>query len=106
MAKRRCRWCGELGHNVRTCPKRKERVEELENSENPADRQLAERHKARFSSNRVRRCSHCHSTEHTIRKCPDYAELINDRSGQVHTIRKAVAEAMQHFDFGVGSIVE
>ena len=106
MAKRRCRWCGELGHNIRSCPKRKERVEELENSGNPHDRKLAERHKQRFDSQTSRRCSYCRAPGHTIRTCPDFKQVVSDRTSNVLKLRRAMMQAMKHYSLGVGSLIE
>ena len=91
---RHCRYCGNTGHNVRTCPSRSQ---ESKNSDK-------EWHSKR--RNRGRRCSFCYENNHDRRKC---VKLVTERNIWINnnaTYREHFFEDMKRNGLGIGALVK
>lgn len=73
----RCRYCGEAGHNVRTCPKVKTDAADPNNYRQYRAESLLRRRET-ISPHK---CKYCGTAGHTVRTCPskktDHAEAIS-----------------------------
>jgi hypothetical protein len=91
---RHCRYCGNTGHNRRTCPSRSPETKKADN----------EYHK-RYRS-RSRTCRYCRGSNHDRRKCD---KLIADRADWVTrnaAFRKRFLEDAKKVGWGVGCIIK
>jgi len=91
---RHCRYCGNTGHNRRTCPSRSPEVKKADN----------EYHK--LYRRRSRTCRYCRGTNHDKRSC---VKLIGDRAEWVKrnaAFRKRFLEDARKEGFGVGCILK
>ena len=90
---RHCRYCGNSGHNRRTCPSRPAHVKESDNKYHNMYR-------------RKRTCRYCRQTDHDKRKC---GKLITDRNEWIvrnAEYRKRFLEEAKREGYGVGAIVK
>ena len=101
----RCGYCHGRGHNKRSCPDWKERIEKWAASDDPYYQRRAESAKLR-SKGRAKRCSWCSDTSHTIRKCDLHNARVDDLAHKWLTARKDIVTRMNEHDFGVGSLVQ
>jgi hypothetical protein len=101
----RCGYCHERGHNKRSCPDWKEKIEKWAASDDPYYQRRAESAKLRLKG-RAKRCSWCSDTSHTIRKCDLHNARVDDLAHAWQTARKDIATRMNEYDFGVGSLIQ
>ena len=99
----RCSFCGEVGHNRRTCHYLKKQVEEWKSSDDP----LVQKRAALFEKtpNKPRKCSFCKQTGHTIRKCPELKAHVQDLTDSWLEAKRFVKDKMFEHNFGVGTLV-
>jgi len=90
---RYCRYCGNTGHNRRTCPSRSQ---ESKNS----DKQYMNRYRSKS-----RRCSFCYETGHDRRKCEKLVVERNEWINQNAIYRERFFEDMKRSGFGIGSLL-
>lgn len=91
---RHCRYCGNTGHNRRTCPARSPEVKKADN----------DYHK-RYRS-RTRTCRYCRGSNHDRRKCE---KLVADRAEWVTrnaAFRKRFLEDAKKEGWGVGCVIK
>jgi len=103
-----CGYCGQRGHNRRTCLVRKasENKELAANPDSFWSKSIRSQRSAAKRSNSTRRCSYCEQTGHNKRSCPT---LKNDRvavQGAFTDYRKRFAENLKKNGVGVGTIVK
>jgi len=82
----RCSWCGDHGHNRRTCPHRSEQSKKLDPPKRP------------------RSCSWCHSTSHTRPKCERLASDKQDWINKNADYRAIFLEDLKKANLNYGSI--
>lgn len=86
---RRCGWCGDNGHNRRTCPK--------------MDKEYKDKWVKPVST---RCCRYCHNEGHTRRTCPkkqtDKAAWIEENK----EFRKMFLQDMKESGLGIGAVIE
>ena len=95
----RCGYCGDPGHNRRTCPKLQEMIDKY------PDGYLAEERKEAKAKAKKRTCSYCGETGHNRATC---SQLSADRTAYEHMNWKyqtRVQNAMNATGFGVGSLI-
>jgi len=91
---RHCRYCGNTGHNRRTCPSRSPESKD-------SDKQYHNRYRAKN-----RRCSFCYETGHDRRKC---AKLVVERNTWINNnaiYREQFFEDMKRNGLGIGALVK
>lgn len=103
-----CGYCGQRGHNRRTCPalKAAQNKELAENPDSGWSKSIRSHRSAAKRSNSTRRCSYCEQTGHNRRSCPT---LKSDRVAVQNAFtdyRKRFAENLKKKGFGVGAIVK
>ena len=103
-----CGYCGQRGHNRRTCPalKAAQNKELAENPDSGWSKSIRSQRSAAKRSNSTRRCSYCEQTGHNRRSCPT---LKSDRVAVQNAFtdyRKRFAENLKKKGFGVGAIVK
>ena len=103
-----CGYCGQRGHNRRTCPtlKASENKELAANPDSLWSKSIRSQRSAAKRSNSTRRCSYCEQTGHNRRSCPT---LKNDRiavQSAFTDYRKRFAENLKKSGLGVGAIVK
>ena len=120
-----CRYCGNKGHNSRTCPQKTEHyrlraqaeVDNGEAREGYWHREYAKRtgkwlngdvademKKRRRGS--VRRCKYCNKTGHNTRTCPELKEAKARYMEQAIAAREAVWHGVQELGVGIGALVK
>lgn len=120
-----CRYCGEAGHNARTCPSKtrhiKERAEyevaQGEGRDGYWHKQYAKRTgewldggdatllKKSTRRQTTRRCKYCKKTGHNQATCPELKTAKESYIDGVKLARKGVWENMQRLGLGVGALV-
>ena len=114
-----CRYCGQKGHNSRTCPEKTEHLkrraeQEGEGREGYWHRQYAKRAgvwldgssaKELKKTGNKRRCKYCQKTGHNTRTCPELAEAKKNYIGGTQNARAAVKKAFGQLGLGVGALV-
>ena len=121
-----CRFCGERGHNKRTCPAYTERLKGY--AQNEVDggegrdgywhKQYAKRtgtwvdgtpakemKKGRRDAGQQRRCTFCGKRGHNRRSCPEFATAINDYVEKLFDFRKGILADMKERGLGVGALL-
>ncbi len=101
----RCSYCGETGHNRRTCPEITKLAKEWEKSDDPYYKERAERLKKQRKG-RAKRCSHCGETGHTIRTCDKHKAQVNTIAQSWLDARHFIKDRMNQHNFGIGSLVK
>ena len=100
MPSRRCGWCGQRGHNRRSCPELKKEIRDNPNGF------WAEREKIKNANKSKRKCSYCSTEGHTKRTCE---KLKLDRKAVAQkssTWRAQFVTLCNDFGFGIGSLVK
>jgi hypothetical protein len=90
---RHCRFCGNTGHNRRTCPSRSQ-------DSKTADKDYHNRYRSKH-----RRCRYCNEFDHDRRKC---VKLKDDRitwTKENAEYRKLFIEDCKQHGFGVGAML-
>jgi len=97
---RHCRWCYESGHNQRTCPKKKDYIERVRES-NPRRAEIMD------SAYKTRRksCGYCGEVGHTIRKCDAFMELVGSKLTEIIDFRKMISRVFEASGFGPGALL-
>ena len=97
-----CSYCGQRGHNMRSCPKRKKYIANNPDSWQAKDEAYRERRRKA----RGRRCSYCRGEGHTVRTCPkkkaDRELLIQKLANS----RRNILDVMANNGLGIGALVE
>lgn len=99
---RRCGYCYDYGHNRRTCPTIKERIEA--NPDSYLARQEARKKTQRASSPRV--CGWCSESGHNKRTCRKLETDRRTKRRQIREWRKKFVSQCQAIGFGVGSLLK
>ena len=99
----RCSFCGQVGHNRRTCHYLKKQIEEWKSSDDP----LVQKRAALLekSSNKPRKCSFCKQPGHTVRKCPELKAHVQELTDSWLEAKRFVKDKMLEYDFGIGTLV-
>lgn len=97
-----CSYCGQRGHNMRSCPKRKEYIANNPDSWQAKDQASRERRRQA----RGRRCSYCGDRGHTARTCE---KKKNDKQlliKKLASTRRAILDKMANSGLGIGALLE
>lgn len=133
MGRRRCRWCGQYGHNRVTCTEytaqikqdaevevesNKERTEKVEWWHTQIQREYAKRIKAdelldgtpyekpkSYREQTVRTCSYCGNAGHNRRKCAEFESKKKQFFRLSKDYRKAIKKQLQSSGWGIGALV-
>lgn len=100
MAQRRCSYCGNTGHNRRTCPQRKQYI-----ADNP-DSYTALLENQRKANHSDRKCSYCGDTGHNRRTCPTLEKHKRNAVRRNREFRATLLESMREHGFGEGALIE
>lgn len=95
-----CRWCSESGHNQRTCPKKKEYIENLRETNPQRAEIMASAYETRRKS-----CGYCGAVGHTIRKCDDFMSLVSSKLTEMIDFRKMILRVFEASGFGPGALL-
>ena len=90
---RHCRYCGNTGHNRRTCPQRSPEVKKAD-----------QEYHSKYRRNN-RRCGYCSNFGHDKRKC---AKRKDDRTAWIAEnaeFRKRFIEDCKQYGYGVGCVI-
>ena len=87
-----CSFCGQLGHNRRTCQYLKQQIEEWQSSDDPLVRKRATL--LQHTSNRPRKCSFCKQPGHTVRKCPEMTAHVQEVADSWFEAKRFVKKKM------------
>ena len=98
--KNRCSWCGELGHNQRTCPEKSARIKEIY-ADNPRALKQYQNSKKRRSP----RCGYCGERGHTFRKCESFSVLVSEQSRIAMDRRTNIKKVFELEGMGPGALV-
>lgn len=90
---RHCGYCGNSGHNRRTCPNRSPDVKQSDNA-----------YYKRYR--RKRTCRYCRNTDHDKRKCEKLVADRNDWIAKNAKFRKRFIEDAKLVGFGVGALIK
>ncbi len=97
-----CSFCGQVGHNRRTCQYLKQQIEEWRSSDDPLVRKRATL--LQHTSNRPRKCSFCKQPGHTVRKCPEMTAHVQEVADSWIEAKRFVKKKMFEHNFGVGTL--
>ena len=100
----RCGHCYERGHNKRSCPSLKERMQQRL-AANPDDWRATEYFK-KNKAGKVRRCTYCNLKGHNRRTCVNLSGDIATYRQKAKDWRNGWAEWMAEIGLTVGSLVE
>ena len=120
-----CRYCGDKGHNSRTCPQKtahyKQRAEaEVENGEGREgywhrmyaqrtgmwlDGEAAPEMKKRRAGG-TRRCKYCNKTGHNTRTCAELAQAKEQYLTDARRVREFVLREVRAMGAGIGSLFQ
>jgi len=100
----RCGYCYEEGHNKRSCPQLKKRMEERL-AANPDDWYAKEYHRKKKQGTK-RRCTYCNLKGHNRRTCPHLAEAKAEWRAKTKAWRQQFAEWCADIGLTVGSLVK
>lgn len=95
-----CGYCGNQGHNRRSCPSLKEYVKE-----NP-DSYVAQHHNRQRAAAKDRSCSYCHEPGHTRRKCATKDQHVQDFIETNSKYTKEIAIWMKEKGIEPGSLIK
>lgn len=98
----RCSFCGEVGHNRRTCEYLKKQIKEWQASDDPIVRKRATL--LHHTTNRPRKCSFCKQPGHTVRTCPEMTAHVQDVADSWLGAKRFVKEKMFKYNFGIGTL--
>lgn len=100
---RKCRYCNQRGHNVRTCPEvNKDAASGMWSAQNRLDRNEAT--KSRLS--RMERvCSYCKLSGHNVQTCPKKSQDNRDCVRNTREFRKRFIVACKEIKLGIGTII-
>ena len=96
----RCSWCGELGHNQRTCPKKKARIKEIY-ADNPKALEQYQNSKKRRSP----RCGYCGDRGHTFRTCESFTVMVEEQSRIAIERRTNIKKIFELEGLGPGALM-
>ena len=95
-----CHWCWEYGHNQRTCPDKKARLDQIKVDDPEAYERYQKRH-----TRRTVRCGYCRVEGHTIRKCEQFSSIVSTTIQKAIDQRSLVKRVLEQENFGPGSLV-
>ena len=98
--KNQCSWCGELGHNQRTCPKKKARIKEIY-----ADNPRALRQYQNSKKRRSPRCGYCSDRGHTFRTCESFTVMVSEQSRIAIERRTNIKKVFELEGLGPGALM-
>lgn len=101
---RKCRYCGQRGHNVRTCTEvNRDAANGMWSAQNRLERNEAT--KSRMS--RVERvCGYCKLTGHNVQTCPKKSRDNQDCVRNTREFRKRFLVACKEINLGIGTLVQ
>ena len=99
----RCSYCGEEGHNRRSCPQYKKRME-ARIAANPDD-YYAKVYYRKQKQGTKRRCTYCNLKGHNRRTCPHLAEAKAEWRAKTKAWRQQFTEWCADIGLTVGSLV-
>ena len=99
----RCSFCGQPGHNRRTCHYLKKQVEEWKASDDP----LVQKRASLFekTTNKPRKCSFCKQPGHTVRTCPEMTAHVQEVADSWIEAKMFVKKKMFEHNFGIVTLV-
>ena len=99
----RCSFCGNVGHNRRTCHYLKEQIKQWEES---GDTALIDRAKIlRGEPGKPRKCGFCSQPGHTVRTCHEMNAHVTDLAKSWLDTKHFVKKKMFEHNFGIGTLV-
>lgn len=99
MARRRCGYCFEYGHNRRTCPDIKKSADK---GSYWAKQELERRETVR---KRPRRCGYCKQEGHNRKTCIHVKNKLKELIKETRAYRQALVKKCEELGFGVGSLI-
>ena len=121
-----CRFCGERGHNKRTCPAYTEKLKSYAQNEVDAGegqegywhKQYAKRtgtwvdgssakelKKGRRDAGQQRRCTFCGERGHNRRSCPELVKAVDNYVSELHRFRQGILADMRERGLGTGALL-
>lgn len=94
----KCGYCRNQGHNKKTCPEYKQRIDEIEKI-NPHHPLVSKRNRKV-----ERHCSFCGSAEHIVTKCKRLSLISSYFSNEIKQRHKLLSEGLRIFGIGRGTI--
>lgn len=98
--KRKCRYCHETGHNVRTCP-----VVNRDAANGHGWARTVQNRTNERSNNTVRLCTYCQTQGHNVKTCPKKLDDNNKVVRDTRTFRRSFVAACKEINFGVGTLI-
>ena len=100
MSSKHCSYCHDRGHNRRTCPELKAKIESL-----PSDDYRVERYKVRQQV-KPRNCKYCGNTGHNIRGCEKLKEESSRYAELNHFFKMDIANYLNSVGIVKGNCFE
>lgn len=98
-----CGWCGQKGHNQRSCPAKKEYIEKNPNTYTAKQaKSVKERVKWRAKH---RTCSYCGNSGHNRQTCPTLKKDIEFVQKKNQKFMRYVKQSFKDIGLGVGTLI-
>ena len=98
-----CGWCGQKGHNQRSCPAKKEYIEKNPNTYTAKQaKSVKERVKWRAKH---RTCSYCGNSGHNRQTCPTLKKDIEFVQKKNEKFMRYVKQSFKDIGLGVGTLI-
>ena len=98
-----CGYCYDAGHNRSNCPKRKQRVDALR--ETDPDNWLITQYDEAKRRSKIRLCKYCKEEGHNRKSCVPLKEDISASRSECREWRSQALEAMDDIGLGVGALL-